>query len=31
MGYVYAPEDKKRNLLRQVESIVFSMNLDYEK
>lgn len=31
MGYVYAPEDKKRNLLRQVESILFSMDIDYEK
>lgn len=28
MGYVYAPDGKKRNLLRQVESIVFSMNFD---
>lgn len=31
MGYVYAPESKKRNLLRQVESIIFSMDVDYEK
>lgn len=28
MGYVYAPDGKKRNLLRQVESIVYSMNID---
>lgn len=24
MGYVYAPDDKKRNMLRQVEAILFS-------
>lgn len=24
MGYVYAPDDKKRNMVRQVEAIVFS-------
>lgn len=29
MGYVYAPEDKKRNKLRQVESILYSMDLTY--
>ncbi len=28
MGYVYAPDGKKRNLLRQVESTVYSMNID---
>lgn len=28
MGYVYAPDGKKRNLLRQVESIIYSMNID---
>ena len=31
MGYVYAPDGKKRNMLRQVESIVFSMQLDYSE
>ncbi len=31
MGYVYAPDGKKRNLLRQVESIVFSMDIDWEE
>lgn len=31
MGYVYAPEGKKRNMLRQVESILFSMKIDFEK
>lgn len=31
MGYVYAPDGKKRNMLRQVESIVYTMNIDYEK
>lgn len=29
LGYVYAPEDKKRNKLRQVESILYSMDLNY--
>lgn len=29
MGYVYAPDEDKRNKLRQVESIIFSMKLDY--
>ena len=24
MGYVYAPDDKKRNMMRQVEAILFS-------
>lgn len=28
MGYVYAPDGKKRNLLRQVEGIVYSMDID---
>lgn len=28
MGYVYAPEGKKRNMMRQVESILFSMQPD---
>lgn len=28
MGYVYAPDGKKRNMLRQVESILYSMQLD---
>lgn len=27
-GYVYAPEDKKRNMLRQVESVVFTMDIE---
>lgn len=27
MGYVYAPEGKKRNFLRQVESIIFTMGI----
>lgn len=31
MGYVYAPDGKKRNLLRQVETIVYTMDIDYEK
>jgi len=29
MGYVYAPDGKKRNMLRQVESIVNSMKIDF--
>ncbi len=29
MGYVYAPEGKKRNMLRQVESILNTMQIDY--
>lgn len=29
LGYVYAPEGKKRNKIRQVESIMFSMQIDY--
>lgn len=28
MGYVYAPEGKKRNMMRQVESILYSMEPD---
>ncbi len=28
MAYVYAPEGKKRNILRQVESILFTMKID---
>lgn len=28
MGYVYAPDDKKRNRIRQVEAILFTMNLE---
>ena len=31
MGYVYAPDEEKRNKLRQVESIIFSMKLDYQE
>lgn len=31
MGYVYAPDGKKRNLLRQVEGILYSMKIDYEE
>lgn len=31
MGYVYAPESAKRNMLRQVESILASMKLDYDE
>lgn len=31
MGYVYAPDDFKRNMVRQVESILYSMQLDYPK
>lgn len=29
MGYVYAPDETKRNMLRQVESILFSTELDF--
>lgn len=29
MGYVYAPDDKKRNMVRQVESIIYSMQIDF--
>lgn len=29
MGYVYAPDGKKRNMLRQVESILYSMQIDF--
>ncbi len=29
MGYVYAPDGKKRNMVRQVESILYSMKLDF--
>jgi len=28
MGYVYAPEDHKRNIMRQVEAVVFSMGFE---
>lgn len=28
MGYVYAPDGKKRNMLRQVEGVIYSMQLD---
>lgn len=31
MGYVYAPEDKKRNRLRQVEAILFTTGIDYNE
>lgn len=31
MGYVYAPDGRKRNMLRQVESILYTMNIDYDK
>lgn len=31
LGYVYAPEDSKRNRIRQVESILYSMKLDDSK
>lgn len=31
MGYIYAPDGKKRNMLRQVESIVFSMQFDLKE
>lgn len=31
LGYVYAPEGKKRNKICQVESIMFSMQIDYEE
>lgn len=31
MGYVYAPDGKKRNMMRQVESILFSMKINFEK
>lgn len=31
MGYVYAPESEKRNKLREVEAIMFSMDIDYQK
>lgn len=31
MGYVYAPDGKKRNMLRQVESILFTMEINYDK
>lgn len=29
MGYVYAPDGKKRNMVRQVESIIYSMQIDF--
>lgn len=28
LGYVYAPDGKKRNMLRQVEAILYSMQID---
>lgn len=31
MGYIYAPDDKKRNMLRQVEAILFTAGLDYKE
>lgn len=31
MAYVYAPEGKKRNMLRQVETILYTVDIDYEK
>lgn len=31
MGYVYAPDGKKRNMLRQVETVLYTMDIDYEK
>lgn len=31
MGYVYAPDDKKRNKMRQVEAILFTADLDYKE
>ena len=31
MAYVYAPDGEKRNLIRQVESIIFSMNIDFSQ
>ena len=31
MAYVYAPEGKKRNILRQVENILYTVDIDYEK
>lgn len=31
MAYVYAPEGKKRNMLRQVENILYTVDIDYEK
>lgn len=30
-GYVYAPEDKKRNAIRHVEAIMFSTDIDYNE
>lgn len=30
MGYVYAPDGKKRNMMRQVESILYSLKLELE-
>lgn len=29
MGYIYAPDGKKRNMVRQVESIIYSMQIDF--
>lgn len=31
MAYVYAPDGKKRNMLRQVETILYTVDIDYEK
>lgn len=31
MAYVYAPDEEKRNKLRQVESIILSMKLDFQE
>ena len=31
MGYVYAPDENKRNMLRQVEAILFSTDLDIDE
>ena len=31
MGYVYAPDGKKRNMLRQVESVLYTMKINYDK
>lgn len=29
MGYIYAPESDKRNMMRQVETILYTMQIDY--
>ena len=31
MAYVYAPDGKKRNMLRQVENILYTVDFSYDK